>query len=103
MQPHIVDRKYRLARMVTKVHSELGRNVGIMLRMCKALFSTSKDVVVYSFFFNEWYCCTCGQGSACRPSYQEALLLAEKCSRGPHQLTFLYKEVVGVGMLEVAI
>ena len=48
---HIVEGKDILAQLVPKLHSDLGRTIGIMLWMCKPLFYTLKAVVVDSGFF----------------------------------------------------
>ena len=48
---YIVNKKDRPAQLVLNLHSELGRTVGLMLQMCKPLFSTGKDVVTDSGFF----------------------------------------------------
>ena len=47
---HIVDGKDRLAQLGPNMHSELGRTVGLVIWMCKSLFSTGKYVVMDSVF-----------------------------------------------------
>ena len=37
-----------------KEYSEWGWNVSLMLSMCKPIFGTGKDVVLYSVFFQKY-------------------------------------------------
>ena len=50
----------------------------------------------------KWDCCACDEGSVCRTSHQEALILTKKCFRGSHQTVFFYKYVGDIDMLEAA-
>ena len=46
----IVEGEYLLSHRGTKQHQELGKTVGLMLRMCKPIFGSGKDVVFDSGF-----------------------------------------------------
>ena len=43
---HIVEDKDRPAQLGPKLHSELGITVGLILWMCKPIFSTDKSIVI---------------------------------------------------------
>ena len=46
----IFEGKDRSAHLGPRIHLDLGRTVGLMVRMCKPLFSTGKAVVMKSGF-----------------------------------------------------
>ena len=46
MQLHIVEGKDRLEQLGTELHLDVRRTVGIMIQMCKRLFSTGKSVIM---------------------------------------------------------
>ena len=46
-----VERKYRPSQRGAKQHQELGKTVGLMLRMCKPIFGSGKALVFDSVFF----------------------------------------------------
>ena len=50
LRAKIAERKYHPSQRGTKQHQELGKTVGLMLRMCKTIFGSGKDVVFDSGF-----------------------------------------------------
>ena len=48
---HIVEGKYRPTELGKKKWEDLGKTVGLMLRMCETIFSTGEYVVLDSGFF----------------------------------------------------